>query len=135
MNELASRIRLCRKRTPMTQEEAAAALGMSFSTYNRREKSGDFKIETFIKMAEVFHVPLEHLLIGFPEYPFDPIVPITDLTENVLPPEWNFIRTITPNEINSLKIIRTLSSEDTAKLNEFLTDRQKKRRKRSKTSL
>ena len=142
MESIADRIKISREKSLKTQDYVAKALGMSRSTYARREANGDFSSKILEDMANIFDVSVNYLICGNmnnentqpPQYDLLPKEYISEpepqrakSTElNLTEDTEDFRSKITHEEINTLKIIRNLSPADSAELKKFLEEKLKK---------
>ena len=57
-----TRLRACRKKTGLNQEDAARQIGIAYSTYRRYEQGGTVPdLLTAIQLADFFNVSLDYL--------------------------------------------------------------------------
>jgi transcriptional regulator with XRE-family HTH domain len=62
MEKFSERLKICREKANLTQEDTAQALGIRYSTYRRYERGGtEPTISLAAQIAEYFHVSLDYL--------------------------------------------------------------------------
>ena len=101
MNDINKRVKQYRKILGFSQANIAEMLGKKPSTYAQLERCGTFSCDTIIKLAEIFKINVSVLLYG-------PVEP------------YKSEFTLTPKEINIIKIIRYLPSKTRNEILNFI---------------
>lgn len=100
----------------LSQAAVAKALGIDRSTYARQEANGNIKLETAIRLAQIFGVSVEKLT-GEPEQMGN-----DRLHDNTVPEQLS--RTdaliLTNNETNIIKMFRSLTAENKKLVQDFI---------------
>lgn len=65
LNEISNRIKQCRNKIGLTQEEVAEKIGLTYSSYTKIENGlVGLSIETLLKIAEFYDISLDFLIYG-----------------------------------------------------------------------
>ncbi len=124
------RIKKYRVLAGYTQEKAAAELGMKKSSYARMERYGNPNVNALVKLATLFHVPLETLVYGLDPQRFNTTVDNGAPSFFEQPNSANFKSEppfiLTTNEKNCIKLFRNLSNEKRDELMKYINDFCKK---------
>ena len=127
------RVRMYRKRCPLTQNEMAERLGMKGSTYSQMEREGNIPAYRLMQIANVLGIEPyllfegEKTIIHKPDPIIIPSTPPEPPTPHELPtpPEPDPLEILSHKERNILKIFRFLPQEKKNKLYKYIMELEK----------
>ena len=122
--EINKRVIQYRKQKHLTQSEVAERIGMKSSTYSQMERVGDISAERVVKLAEIFGVKPEWILLGEPEdvAENDNGVEVAQQSKITIPEPEPFV--LTNMEMSIIKIIRSLKKKEKEEVINFIQSKR-----------
>ena len=121
--EINKRVVHYRKQNHLTQSKVAERIGMKSSTYSQMERVGDISADRIVKLAEIFGIRPEWILLGEPEDKSDgnSIVKV-EQPKPVIPEPEPFV--LTNMEKSIIKIIRNLKKKEKEEVINFIQSKR-----------
>ena len=121
--EINKRVVYYRKQNHLTQSTVAERIDMKSSTYSQMEREGDISADRIVKLAEVFGIRPEWLLLGEPEEKNeDNGIAVAEQQKSVIPEPEPFV--LTNMEMSIIKIIRNLKKKEKEEVINFIQSKR-----------
>lgn len=122
--EINKRVVYYRKQKHLTQATVAERIGMKSSTYSQMEREGDISADRIVKLAEVFGIRPEWILLGEPQEKSEPDNSDVTLQQSkpIIPEPEPFV--LTNMEMSIIKIIRNLKKKEKEEVINFIQSKR-----------
>ncbi len=122
--EINKRVIQYRKQKHLTQSEVAERIGMKSSTYSQMERVGDISAERVVRLAEIFGVRPEWILLGEPEDTpeNESGIDVAQQPKITIPEPEPFV--LTNMEMSIIKIIRNLKKKEKEEVINFIQSKR-----------
>jgi len=117
------RVAIARKRAGYNQKTAAELLSMKHSTYAQMERRGLISGERLVRMAKLYNVTLEYLMLGVEDSSTENDNSTLIVEQPITPPvpsEPQFL--LKPRERNLIRLIRSLKEESREEFYKYVED-------------